>query len=427
MRSGVGRDRRQVGVEAAPAVELAAGGERGRRGAGGRGRRRSRASAFGRAGRSRGSRGPTSGRTAGSLPTATIRPSRDRDGAGPAPRRVHGGDPTTGQDEVGGTAAAHRCPLVVTTGTTPGTMAGRARMRAGRSRSPERRRRPAAPPRRIASMTSVHLLHAGYVGDRVGSSIVLVRDGDALIVADPGMVANRSRILDPLAALGVAPEAVTHVFLSHHHPDHTVNIALFPNAEVVDFWARYKDDLWLDHEGDGYRLSPNSQLWLTPGHTEEDATLVVTCRRRRLRDDPPVVAERPDAGRRPARLGPGQDRAGRERVLAAADVVIPGHGGPFRVRAGSLVGRRPRRPERRADDVEPHVVDQRLGQALDHRLDELVPLRRPAGAPGGRPGSRSAGTSRTARRARTVSARRAASTRCRRSPRHRAGGPCPAA
>ena len=70
------------------------------------------------------------------------------------------------------------------------------------------------------------------------------------------MVARRSLILDPLAALGVAPEAVTHVFLSHHHPDHTVNIALFPNAEVVDFWARYRDDLWLDHDGDGYRLSP---------------------------------------------------------------------------------------------------------------------------------------------------------------------------
>ena len=76
-------------------------------------------------------------------------------------------------------------------------------------------------------MTTVHLLHAGYAHDRVGSSVVLVRDGDALIVADPGMVANRSLILDPLADLGVAPGDVTHVFLSHHHPDHTVNIALF--------------------------------------------------------------------------------------------------------------------------------------------------------------------------------------------------------
>ena len=68
---------------------------------------------------------------------------------------------------------------------------------------------------------------------------------------------------------------MTHVFLSHHHPDHTMNVALFPNAEVVDFWARYKDDLWLDMPGDGYRLSPKAQLWLTPGHTAEDASLIV--------------------------------------------------------------------------------------------------------------------------------------------------------
>jgi glyoxylase-like metal-dependent hydrolase (beta-lactamase superfamily II) len=181
-------------------------------------------------------------------------------------------------------------------------------------------------------VTSVHLLHAGYADERVGSSIVLVRDGDALIVVDPGMVANRSRILEPLAALDVPPEAVTHVFLSHHHPDHTVNIALFPNAEVVDFWARYKDDLWLDHDGDGYRLAPNSELWLTPGHTEEDATLVVTA-------DDAVYAMTHlwwKSDRTPEVDPVGSDQAaiarGRDRVLAAADVVIPGHGGPFRVR-----------------------------------------------------------------------------------------------
>ena len=50
---------------------------------------------------------------------------------------------------------------------------------------------------------------------------------------------------------------MTHVFLSHHHPDHTMNVALFPNAEVVDFWARYRDDLWLDHDGDGWAMTPH--------------------------------------------------------------------------------------------------------------------------------------------------------------------------
>jgi glyoxylase-like metal-dependent hydrolase (beta-lactamase superfamily II) len=184
-----------------------------------------------------------------------------------------------------------------------------------------------------APMTSVHLLHAGYAGDRVGSSIVLVRDGDALIVVDPGMVARRSLILDPLAGLGVAPEAVTHVFLSHHHPDHTLNIALFPNAWVVDFWAQYRDDQWVDHDGEGFRLSPRAQLWTTPGHTEEDATLMVEA-------DDAVYAMthlwwRED--RTPAVDPLAADQASievhRARVLAAADIVIPGHGGPFRTRA----------------------------------------------------------------------------------------------
>ncbi len=181
-------------------------------------------------------------------------------------------------------------------------------------------------------MTKVDLLHAGYVGDRVASSVVLVRDGDAVIVVDPGMVAHRSRILEPLAALGVAPEAVTHVTLSHHHPDHTINVALFPNAEVVDFWARYVGDQWLDHDGDGYHVAPNTQLWLTPGHTEEDMTLMV-------RADDGVYAMthlwwQPD--RTPVLDPLTFDQAvletQRERVLAAADIVIPGHGAAFRVR-----------------------------------------------------------------------------------------------
>ena len=70
-----------------------------------------------------------------------------------------------------------------------------------RRRIPRRRDALASP-----AMTSVHLLHAGYTGERTASTVVLVRDGDALIVVDPGMVARRSLILDPLAALGVAPD-----------------------------------------------------------------------------------------------------------------------------------------------------------------------------------------------------------------------------
>jgi glyoxylase-like metal-dependent hydrolase (beta-lactamase superfamily II) len=189
-------------------------------------------------------------------------------------------------------------------------------------------------------MTTVHLLHAGYAnealgvsgGSSVGSSIALVLDGDARIVVDPGMVASRSLILDPLRELDVAPESITHVFLSHHHPDHTVNIALFPEAEVVDFWARYQADLWLDHEGDGFQLAPHSTLWVTPGHTNEDASLIVEAE-----DGVYAMTHLWWHADRTPRIDPlGDDQAaieaGRARILAVADLVIPGHGGPFRVR-----------------------------------------------------------------------------------------------
>ena len=181
--------------------------------------------------------------------------------------------------------------------------------------------------------TTVHVLTSGYAGDRVASSVTLVRDGEALLVADPGMVANRSRILDPLAALGVAATDVTHVFLSHYHPDHTLNVALFPNAEVVDFWARYRGDEWLDHDGDGYRPTPNAVLWLTPGHTEEDASLIV-----RAEDAVYALTHLWWRGDRTPAIDPlawDQERLqeGRERLLdGGIDIVIPGHGEPFRLR-----------------------------------------------------------------------------------------------
>jgi glyoxylase-like metal-dependent hydrolase (beta-lactamase superfamily II) len=183
-------------------------------------------------------------------------------------------------------------------------------------------------------MTTVELIHAGYIRDdsRVGSSISLIRDGDAIIVADPGLVASQARILEPLAARGVAPGDVTHVFLSHHHPDHTMNVALFPNAEVVDFWARYRNDLWLDHDGDGWQMTEHAQLWLTPGHSHEDASLVV-------RADDAVYALthlwwRQDRTPEIDPYAPDQAilETQRARVLAAVDVVIPGHGEAFRVK-----------------------------------------------------------------------------------------------
>ena len=143
------------------------------------------------------------------------------------------------------------------------------------------------------------------------------------------MVTERALIVEALNKAGVAPEDVTHVFISHHHPDHTVNIALFPNAEVVDFWARYKGDLWQDH-GDAYDIAPGITVLRTPGHTEEDASLMVKTEAGTyvlthlwwLEDMTPETD--------PLAWSQAHLDASRRQVLALADWVIPGHGKMFR-------------------------------------------------------------------------------------------------
>lgn len=179
----------------------------------------------------------------------------------------------------------------------------------------------------------VTVLHEGYVRPEadvlhVGSTVGLVRDGDLVLVVDPGMVADRGRLLAALRAAGTEPEDVTDVVLSHHHPDHTVNVALFPNARVHDHAAVYLGDTWTRRDADGVELSPSVLLVRTPGHTEEDLSTLVGTADGVLAfthawwssagpvDDPYA----PDAG---------VLEASRRLLRDAADTIVPGHGPAF--------------------------------------------------------------------------------------------------
>jgi glyoxylase-like metal-dependent hydrolase (beta-lactamase superfamily II) len=176
----------------------------------------------------------------------------------------------------------------------------------------------------------LHVLFTGYVGSRVASTISFVRDGDVFAVIDPGMAPSRAAILEPLAALGVTPEAITDVIFSHHHPDHTLNAALFPSARFHDHWAIYQNDRWLDRAAEGYALTPSLRLLETPGHTPQDITTLVgttqgvaACTHLWWSADGPVED--------PLATDPSALHRGRERILAIPDLalIVPGHGVPF--------------------------------------------------------------------------------------------------
>lgn len=203
-----------------------------------------------------------------------------------------------------------------------------------------------AGPRPAIDHNEVHVVHEGYVGPiegrefvpgatpdgarKVASTITLVLGPEIVLVADPGMTADDAwdETLQKMRALGVRPRDVTHVFISHHHPDHITRLGLFPNAEIVDHWGLYESDVWSDHP-DEFELAPGIRVFQTPGHTHEDASLVV--------ETPEGVYALTHVwwmpGYEPAvdplAEEPETLEASRQKILRLADWIVPGHGAVF--------------------------------------------------------------------------------------------------
>jgi glyoxylase-like metal-dependent hydrolase (beta-lactamase superfamily II) len=88
-------------------------------------------------------------------------------------------------------------------------------------------------------------------------NILVVKKGNEIVLFDggfgPGKNPNSGWVGESLASIGIAPEKVTHTFLSHAHSDHigglvTGNTMIFPNAALhclkaeIDFWRSPEPD-----------------------------------------------------------------------------------------------------------------------------------------------------------------------------------------
>jgi glyoxylase-like metal-dependent hydrolase (beta-lactamase superfamily II) len=85
-------------------------------------------------------------------------------------------------------------------------------------------------------------------------NITLLRDGTNTVLFDAGsghdFMPTAGKLPEALDALGVAPDEITHVLLTHAHPDHLWGVLdefddpLFPEAEIVIGQAEF--DYWMD-------------------------------------------------------------------------------------------------------------------------------------------------------------------------------------
>ncbi|XP_029436490.1 metallo-beta-lactamase domain-containing protein 1 [Rhinatrema bivittatum] len=170
---------------------------------------------------------------------------------------------------------------------------------------------------------------------RADGTITLIK-GPQVIVVDTGSPWDRDLILQRLAEHGLQPTDVTHVVCTHGHSDHVGNLNLFPEATFLVSYDICRRDHYLSHDfgaGVPYLIDSWVEVIATPGHTGADTSVLV----RGTAEGTVAVAgdlfecEGDEETWRELSENPVLQEGSRQKVLTMADVVIPGHGAPFRV------------------------------------------------------------------------------------------------
>jgi glyoxylase-like metal-dependent hydrolase (beta-lactamase superfamily II) len=194
-------------------------------------------------------------------------------------------------------------------------------------------------------MTKVIVLVEGYArgaedGEYASSSVTLIREGELNILVDPG--ADRVRLLAALESEKLSPSNIDFVILTHIHVDHCLLAGIFENAKVLDDSVVYSFDGG-EREHGGTVPGTDIRIVPTPGHDQFHAAVLVTDEtlgKIAVAADlfwwPDGVVQRTDresllALKDPYVKDPKALRASREKILDAADYIIPGHGKPFRI------------------------------------------------------------------------------------------------
>jgi glyoxylase-like metal-dependent hydrolase (beta-lactamase superfamily II) len=157
-------------------------------------------------------------------------------------------------------------------------------------------------------------------------TVTLVRDGDIVMVVDPGILESQQILVDAFKKAGLTVGDVNLVCVTHSHLDHYRNVGMFSDAKTLDYWG-----LWSGNKIKSWseNFSDNIKIFHTPGHDYTSITVFV-------KTEEGVVAMCGDVFWKEGYPHSPHDDAfasnperlieSRSQVLKMADWIVPGHG-----------------------------------------------------------------------------------------------------
>ena len=186
-------------------------------------------------------------------------------------------------------------------------------------------------------MTSARILLEGFTNvdcrekgepEETRATSALVVDDGFVVVTDPGVLKNTDDMAKALRDEGLKYDDVTHVFLTHSHIDHYRNLGLFPKAKTVEYYGVWHDATCEDRQE---FLTPNIQIFETPGHDRTSLSMIVTTEQGKIAIVGDVWWKECIPKHDKFADDPEALESSRKMIAELADYIIPGHGGMYKV------------------------------------------------------------------------------------------------
>lgn len=188
---------------------------------------------------------------------------------------------------------------------------------------------------------SVSVLKVGYCrrqtdGTFRADGTVTLLTGPKKILVDTGGPWDRDFLLMTLNERGLAPGDINLVVGTHGHSDHVGNLSLFPTALTIVGYDISEGDTYRPNklaEGHAYFVDEHISVLPSPGHTGQDVSVQVkgtSVGTVLVAGDLFECCSDEDSWR-DLSMNAAVQEVSRQEALRTADVIIPGHGLPFRV------------------------------------------------------------------------------------------------
>ncbi|XP_051915394.1 metallo-beta-lactamase domain-containing protein 1 [Hippocampus zosterae] len=189
---------------------------------------------------------------------------------------------------------------------------------------------------------SVSVLKVGYYHPqpdgtfRADGTVTLITGDGNNILVDTGGPWSRDFLVESLRKKGLEPGDIHLVVGTHGHSDHVGNLNLFPSAVVIVGYDLSRGDIYRPNkmaQGHAHVVDEHVCVVPSPGHSGQDVSVQVkgTSVGTILVAGDLFDCCADDDTWRDLSLNPAAQETSRQQALRTADIIIPGHGLPFRV------------------------------------------------------------------------------------------------